>query len=96
MPPTAIPRSGRTRRPSIRTVSAPSVPPAGISYAYFPFGGGPRQCIGKNLALLETHLTLAMLLQRFRFELEPGRQVKTEPEVSLRLKGGLWMRLKPA
>jgi cytochrome P450 len=66
------------------------------SYAFFPFGGGPRQCIGKNLALLETHLTLALLLQRFRFELEPGWQVKTEPELSLRLKGGLRMRLKPA
>jgi cytochrome P450 len=66
------------------------------SYAFFPFGGGPRLCLGKNLALLEIQLTLAMLLQRFRFELEPGWQVKTEPELSLRLKGGLRMRLKPA
>jgi cytochrome P450 len=66
------------------------------NYAFFPFGGGPRQCIGKNLALLETQLTLVMLLQRFRFELEPGWPVKTEPELSLRLKGGLRMRLKPA
>ena len=65
-------------------------------YAYFPFGGGPRQCIGKNLALMETHLTLAMLLQRFRFAMEPGWQVKTDPELSLRLKGGLRMRLQPA
>ena len=66
------------------------------SYAYFPFGGGRRQCIGKNLALLETHLTLAMLLQRFKFDLQPDWQVKLDPELSLRLKDGLWMRVKPA
>ena len=64
-------------------------------YAYFPFGGGPRQCIGKNLALLETHLVLAMIVQHCRFYLAPGWDVKTEPELSLRLKGGLWMQLKP-
>lgn len=65
------------------------------TYAFFPFGGGPRQCIGKNLAILETHLALAMLLQRFRFEVKPGWQVKTQPELILRLKGGLWMCLDP-
>ena len=64
-------------------------------YAYFPFGGGQRQCLGKNLALLETQLVLSMIVQHCRFELEPGWMVRTEPELSLRLKGGLWMRLKP-
>ena len=64
-------------------------------YAYFPFGGGPRQCIGKDLALLETHLVLAMIVQRCRFDLEQGLEIKTEPELSLRLKGGLKMRLRP-
>jgi cytochrome P450 len=62
-------------------------------YAYFPFGGGPRQCIGKNLATLETQLVLAMIVQRCRFHLTPGWEVKTEPELSLRLKGGLCMQL---
>jgi len=64
------------------------------SYAYFPFGGGRRQCIGKNLALMEIHLSLAMLLQRFHFDLQPGWHVKMDPELSLRLKDGLWMYLK--
>ena len=63
-------------------------------YAYFPFGGGPRQCIGRDMALLEINLVLAMILQRCRFELKPGWEVKTDPELSLRLKGGLWMQLK--
>lgn len=65
-------------------------------YAYFPFSGGRRQCLGKNLALLESQLILAMFIQRYRFELEPGWQVLKEPELSLRTKGGLFIRLKPA
>lgn len=65
-------------------------------YAFFPFSGGGRQCLGKNLALMETQMILAMFIQRYRFEIEPGWQVIKEPELSLRLKGGLPMRLKPA
>src|SRR6185295_6372454 len=43
--------------------------------AYFPFAAGPRQCIGSGLALLEMPLVLAMVLQRFRPVLLPGRPV---------------------
>jgi len=46
-------------------------------YAYFPFGGGPRHCIGMRFALMEAQLVLAVLAQRFRFE--PG----TEPPLDL-------------
>jgi cytochrome P450 len=62
-------------------------------YAYFPFGGGPRQCIGSNFALLEAQLVLAALLQRFRFELVAGQVVVPEPLITLRPKGGLFMNV---
>ena len=41
-------------------------------FAYFPFSGGPRLCIGQAFAMLETTLATATLVQRFRVELQPG------------------------
>jgi cytochrome P450 len=58
-------------------------------YAYFPFGGGPRQCIGKSFALLEATLILASVAQRFRLELLPGQPVVAEEIPTLRPKHGL-------
>jgi cytochrome P450 len=63
-------------------------------YAYLPFGGGPRICIGSALALMEMVLVAATVLQRFRVSLAPG-QGEAEPEVAivLRPRGGLRLRL---
>src|SRR5262249_48319102 len=44
-------------------------------YAYFPFGGGPRLCVGNAFAMMEAVLVLATLARRFRFTLLPGEEV---------------------
>ncbi|MGZ0052169.1 cytochrome P450 [Brevibacillus gelatini] len=65
------------------------------TYAYFPFGGGPRICIGNNFALMEAALLLATIAQRYRLRLaQPGQVVEPEPLVTLRPKNGLPMRLE--
>jgi len=58
-------------------------------YAYYPFGGGPRFCIGSNFALLEMQLVLAILIQKFKFSVDPDFQVELEPLITLRPKGGM-------
>ena len=63
-------------------------PPRG---AYFPFGGGPRQCIGNGFAMMEAQLVLATLAQRVKFALVPGHPVELEPSITLRPKYGLQM-----
>jgi cytochrome P450 len=60
-------------------------------FAYFPFGGGPRLCIGNNFALVEAQLVLATVAQRYRLDLTPGQAIEPEPSVTLRPKHGLWM-----
>ncbi len=61
--------------------------------AYFPFGDGPRRCIGQSFALLESALVIATIAQRFRFRLVPGRTAVPEPLVTLRPKHGIWMTI---
>ena len=53
-------------------------------FAYAPFGGGPRQCIGNTFALMEAVLLLAVIAQRFRLELAPGQTIRPVPYVTLR------------
>ncbi len=53
-------------------------------FAYAPFGGGPRVCIGAGFAWMEGTLALATLLRRFAVELAPGADVRMVPRVTLR------------
>ena len=62
-------------------------------YAYFPFGGGPRLCIGASFATLEAILVLSTLAQKFRFRLVPGHPVEPVPSITLRPKFGIRMSL---
>jgi cytochrome P450 len=63
-------------------------------FAYLPFGGGPRQCLGITFALTEAQLVLATLAQSFRLRVVPGQLVEPEPLITLRLRHGLRMRLE--
>lgn len=65
-------------------------------FAYFPFGGGPRQCIGNTFALMENVLLLAVFLQKYRLDLVPGHPVEPEPIVTLRPKHGVLMTIHAA
>lgn len=60
-------------------------------FAYFPFGGGPRLCIGNEFALMEATIALAMILQRYRLRPLPGHRVESEVRITLRPKHGLPM-----
>jgi cytochrome P450 len=62
-------------------------------YAYFPFGGGPRACIGNYFAMMEVVLLLATIGQRFRFSLLPDHQVSLMPAMSLRPSEGIPVRV---
>ncbi|MCA1619512.1 MAG: cytochrome P450 [Acidobacteria bacterium] len=63
-------------------------------YAYFPFGGGPRLCIGNYFATMEAVLILSTIARRFRLRLVPGQRIELMPAISLRPKGGMLMKLE--
>ena len=63
-------------------------------FAYFPFGGGPRQCIGNAFALMEAQLVLATVAQKFRMRLVPGHPVVPLASITLRPRHGVRVVLK--
>jgi len=65
-------------------------------FAYFPFGGGPRQCIGASFAMMEATLLLAAIAQRFQLRTVPGHPVVAYPSITLRPKYGIRMSLHQA
>ncbi|MEJ2348986.1 MAG: cytochrome P450 [Anaerolineales bacterium] len=64
-------------------------------FAYFPFGGGPRLCIGNHLAMMEIKLIAATIAQRYRLDLVSGHPVEAEPLITLRPRYGMKARLHP-
>ena len=58
-------------------------------YAYFPFGGGPRLCIGQSFAKMEAVLLLATIARQFRIHCAPTERIVPQPSITLRPKNGM-------
>jgi cytochrome P450 len=63
-------------------------------FAYFPFGGGPRVCIGAGFGMMEAVLLLATIAQKFQIQVIPGEKVSMQPSVTLRPRNGIPVKLK--
>jgi cytochrome P450 len=63
-------------------------------FAYFPFGGGGRQCIGESFAWMEGVLLLATIAQKWRLGLLPDQQIDVQPKITLRPKYPIHMRVE--
>jgi cytochrome P450 len=66
------------------------------NYAYIPFGAGPRFCVGNHLGMMEAVFVLSSVVRKLRLAKQPGYRVLPEPMLSLRVRGGLPMLVRPA
>jgi cytochrome P450 len=65
-------------------------------YAYFPFGGGPRGCVGRQFAMMEAQLIVATIAQRFRLRVVPNHPVEPYPILTLRPRHGIPVTVEPS
>jgi cytochrome P450 len=72
----------------------PEAKEARPQYAYFPFGGGARRCIGEGFAWMEGTLIIAAIARRWRMRLVPDHAVVTHPRMTLRAKHGIRMKME--
>jgi cytochrome P450 len=63
-------------------------------FAFIPFGGGPRKCIGSNMGMMQMLLVLATVVRRYEFELVTSDPIPIEPMFILRPKGAIEMRVR--
>ena len=63
-------------------------------FAYLPFGGGPRICIGNGFAMAEAQIILAVVAQRYRLCVKPNHVVQPIGLLTLRPKNGVWVTLE--
>lgn len=73
-------------RPERHTKEAKAARPR---FAYFPFGGGGRQCIGESFAWMEATLVLATIARRWRIQNDPSQRIELQPKITLRPKYGV-------
>ena len=64
-------------------------------FTYFPFGGGPRQCIGNSFAMMELVLVVTTIAQRCELDRLPGEGMGTSPSITLRAATPITMRVSP-
>ena len=64
-------------------------------YAHMPFGGGPRKCIGANMALIQILLVLVSIIRRYDFECADAGEVGIRPMFILRPEGPIRMHFRP-